>query len=326
MMPRGRQIELVLDYSARENSRSRRSSESPARGGVEVIPAGEGSIDLLHNTLIARSAAIIAINALFMFISELIIEVLLITQVFPKIPFRVDFFALTTISALLGYQTVRGVYEREIDVTSNSLIISASIELSLIVGDVAFLIEVGEEFPAAIPTRGVFIVLTMVNLVLVSWIYHRLHLNTSLLELLSTALSQAVITPSKLLFGHTRRQLHRMSRPQIRDDVIIEVDEPEISSVARSHAGPVVDDSTTPKSTAVEGNTVDHNEASQPSQPEANTVIDPVSKRVKVDKQTKPIRPVPTVIHQGEVEENLNGAGAGQGEEPVAINGDADMI
>lgn len=51
---------------------------------------------------------------------------------------------------------------------------SALVELALIAGDVKFMIEQGDKYTAAIPTRASFAVLTGVNLVMVIYLAARL--------------------------------------------------------------------------------------------------------------------------------------------------------
>ncbi|GBG26690.1 Hypothetical Protein FCC1311_029112 [Hondaea fermentalgiana] len=122
---------------------------------------------------VVRAASLIGWNALIMFLSEVVIEILMVAKVMPKIPFRLDFFALTTISALLGYQTLVGVARRELDVTRNSLILAFYVEGFLIVGDIQFLLE--DTYTLLLAVRIPFIVLTFVNFVLVIWMYFELH-------------------------------------------------------------------------------------------------------------------------------------------------------
>jgi len=124
--------------------------------------------------LIIRAASVIGWNALFMFFSEVIIEILILVEVLPKIPFRLDFFALTTISALLGYQTLMGVAKRELDVTRNSLVLAAFVEGFLIIGDIQFILD-NKSSRLRLIVRGPFIGLTFVNFVLVLWMYSELH-------------------------------------------------------------------------------------------------------------------------------------------------------
>mmetsp|Transcript_6050 Transcript_6050/g.6958 ORF Transcript_6050/g.6958 Transcript_6050/m.6958 type:complete len:262 (+) Transcript_6050:131-916(+) len=129
---------------------------------------------LITSRPIVISASIIGWNALFMFVSEVIVEILILAKVIPKIPFRLDFFSLTTLSALLGYQTLVGTAKRELDVTRNSLILAFLVEGFLITGDIDFLID-NSDSVTVLAIRTPFVVLTTLNLILVTYMYRELH-------------------------------------------------------------------------------------------------------------------------------------------------------
>ncbi|CAM9155967.1 unnamed protein product [Chrysoparadoxa australica] len=115
-------------------------------------------------------------NAIAMFVAEVIIEILVLVGAMPKIPFRMDFFSLTTLSALLAYQTLRGIHHGEMEVTRNALIVAVAVESFLLIGDFLFLNEYADKYFAVIPVRTPFMALTFVNVLLVVFIYFKLHL------------------------------------------------------------------------------------------------------------------------------------------------------
>lgn len=121
-----------------------------------------------------RAATVVAANAILMATVEIIIEVLVLTGVYPKLPFRLDFFFLTMLSGLLGFHVVRGMMQDHFDTSMNALQVSALVELALIAGDIKFMVEQGEKYKAAIPTRVVFAILTGINLNLVVYLGIRL--------------------------------------------------------------------------------------------------------------------------------------------------------
>mmetsp|Transcript_13383 Transcript_13383/g.15250 ORF Transcript_13383/g.15250 Transcript_13383/m.15250 type:complete len:208 (+) Transcript_13383:260-883(+) len=123
---------------------------------------------------IVIAASVIGWNALFMFLSEVVVEILILTGTMPKVEFRIDFFSLTTISALLGYQTLVGTATKKLDVTRNSLILAFLVEGFLIGGDIDFLLKNRNDV-AVLAVRIPFVVLTLLNFVLVIYMYRELH-------------------------------------------------------------------------------------------------------------------------------------------------------
>lgn len=123
---------------------------------------------------LVRAATVMATNAVMMAVAEIIIEVLVLAGVYPKLPFRLDFFFLTILSGLLGLHTVRGMMKDQFDTSMNALQVSGLVEIALIAGDTKFMVEQQEKYSASIPTRTAFAVLTAVNLVLVVYMAVRL--------------------------------------------------------------------------------------------------------------------------------------------------------
>mmetsp|Transcript_34127 Transcript_34127/g.66459 ORF Transcript_34127/g.66459 Transcript_34127/m.66459 type:complete len:127 (-) Transcript_34127:226-606(-) len=114
-----------------------------------------------------------------MAVTEILIEVLVLAGVYPKLPFRLDFFFLTMLSALLGWQTLDGIRQKHFDTSINALQVSGLVEAALITGDIVFMKSEQDKYPAAVPTRLPFAILTGINLILVAymyvelWLYHR---------------------------------------------------------------------------------------------------------------------------------------------------------
>lgn len=68
-----------------------------------------------------RAAIVVSFNAILMAVAEIIIEILIVLSAYPKLPFRLDFFFLTILSALLGVHTLHGVRGGHFDTSRNSL-------------------------------------------------------------------------------------------------------------------------------------------------------------------------------------------------------------
>jgi len=143
-----------------------------------------------------RAAMVVSINALVMAAAEILIEILMVSGVYPKLPFRLDFFFLTLLSALLGYHTLVSVRQGHFDTSRNALQVGGLVELALIVGDVVFIAESAEKNPASVPTRVPFLVLTALNLGLVIFLYvemYRFHKREEA-QAEETALAVEVVT------------------------------------------------------------------------------------------------------------------------------------
>jgi len=122
---------------------------------------------------------VISWNAVVMLVAEVVIEILVVVELYPKLPFRLSFFVLTVLSGLLGAQTLIAVNREEFDTSRNALIVSLVVEIGLIAGDLEFLFTKSSTYPAAIPTRAPFLVLTLVNVGLVLYLICRLRLYES---------------------------------------------------------------------------------------------------------------------------------------------------
>lgn len=136
--------------------------------GIEEVPLGA-----IYATII------ISYNAVVMLIVEIVIEVLVAAHVYPYLPFRLNFLVLTILSGLLGMQTLIAVNRREFDTSHNALQVGLVVEVGLIAGDLEFLANKGDDYPAAVPTRIPFMALTFVNVCLVIYLYIKLGLYES---------------------------------------------------------------------------------------------------------------------------------------------------
>jgi hypothetical protein len=115
-------------------------------------------------------------SCILMFCAEVLIELLILGSVIPYVPFRLDFFSLTTLSAVLGYQTLRGIHTGQVDVTRNALTTAFAVEAFLVIGDIMFIVKNSGTYAAAGIIRAPFVVLTVVNVAIVCFLYIKLHL------------------------------------------------------------------------------------------------------------------------------------------------------
>mmetsp|Transcript_32603 Transcript_32603/g.81763 ORF Transcript_32603/g.81763 Transcript_32603/m.81763 type:complete len:384 (+) Transcript_32603:291-1442(+) len=162
-------------------------------GRISIAPSAADSLPIVDSVRYVEhvpraavwAATVISINALVMAVAEILIEILIVAGVYPKLPFRLDFFFLTLLSALLGWQSLVATRNGHFDTSKNALQVAGLVELALIAGDILFIVTQQEKYPAALPTRVPFMVLTALNLVLVSYLYvamHRFHKRELALE------------------------------------------------------------------------------------------------------------------------------------------------
>jgi hypothetical protein len=122
----------------------------------------------IPNSVIFASAFLSA-SAVIQFIVDMCIELIAYLNLIPKIPLRIDFISLTTISAFLAYQTLTGLRRRELDVTENSLKLGFLVESALIIGDLVYLYSNPVQY--YISLRIPFLFFTSVNLTLITYIW-----------------------------------------------------------------------------------------------------------------------------------------------------------
>ena len=128
---------------------------------------------ITYKTLVATT--IISWNCILMFVVEVLIELALLFSLIPSVPFRLDFLSLTVLSTLLAIQAIRGVREGEIDLTGNALVVSAAVELFLLLGDIVYLLEFSESHPLVVVIRVPFMALTAINFGLVNFLAFHTH-------------------------------------------------------------------------------------------------------------------------------------------------------
>lgn len=124
---------------------------------------------------VLKAALLMSINALMMAFADVIIEICVLLEFMPKIPFRIDFLALTFLSALIGYHTLKGLKKRELDVTHDSTQVSLFVETALILGDV-YLLATQDKVMPTLAIRLPFVILTFINICLIVFIIVRMHL------------------------------------------------------------------------------------------------------------------------------------------------------
>eukprot|EP00164_Ancoracysta_twista_P008018 GFYU01011499.1.p1 GENE.GFYU01011499.1~~GFYU01011499.1.p1 ORF type:complete len:399 (-),score=97.44 GFYU01011499.1:7-1203(-) len=107
-------------------------------------------------------------------VAEIIIEVLMVLELIPKIPFRLDFLTLTLVSTVLAFQTLKGVLSRSVEVTRDALQVAMIIEIGLILGDTLFAAYQSDDYPAIIAYRVPFMILTASNVCLIAVVYSKM--------------------------------------------------------------------------------------------------------------------------------------------------------
>jgi hypothetical protein len=126
--------------------------------------------------LVVFLSLFMSVNALMQAIGDAVLETLILSGLFVKIPFRIDFISLTTISAILAWHTFRGIQRKEFDVTHDATQVSLVVELALVIGDLYFIITYFSANPAVLWIRLPFLVLTTINVLIVLYIIIRLKL------------------------------------------------------------------------------------------------------------------------------------------------------
>ena len=144
-----------------------------AIASIKAKEQAEHTLTITYKTLVA--ATIISWNCIFMFVVEFFVEFGLLFKIVPYIPFRLDFLSLTALSTVLAIQAIRGVRQGEIEVTVNALVMSAAVELCLILGDIVYLAKHAGSYPLVIVIRVPFMILTTINFGLVSFLAYHNH-------------------------------------------------------------------------------------------------------------------------------------------------------
>jgi hypothetical protein len=134
------------------------------------IDTEAGALINIPNSLI-RLSIFMSLNAIFQAIADIVIEILILTEIVSfKIPLRVEFLFLTLISTVIAYLTLKGLREGNLDVTKNTLLIGLLVESSLVLGDIYLLFNTSSYFWVTLFIRLPFMIFTSSNI----WIISRL--------------------------------------------------------------------------------------------------------------------------------------------------------
>jgi hypothetical protein len=117
-----------------------------------------------------------AINVLAQGIMDIAIKVAGYTPWMKALAWRTDFLFLTAVSVLMGYQTLIGIRRRELDVTKNSVQVGLIVEIALFIGDILYVKEHQAAVPELLATRLPFIIFTFLNIIIILYLIHTLHL------------------------------------------------------------------------------------------------------------------------------------------------------
>ena len=117
---------------------------------------------------------VLCLSVLFQAGMDLILESLVLTGVLGKMPLRLDFIFLTIISTVMGVQTLKGMSQRKLDVTRNSILIGIIVESALIIGDLAFIYKEGANIDLLPYVRIPFLALTSMNLAILVFVSFKL--------------------------------------------------------------------------------------------------------------------------------------------------------
>ena len=143
------------------------------------------SVDTHHGQLkrfpdsIIMLVYIMCLNILFQGVLDIIVKFCGYTPWVTGFPWRIDFLFLTTISVLMGFQTFNAMKHQKLDVTRNSILLGFLVETALIVGDLHFISVYSSVVPEVVWFRAPFIVLTMFNIWVLSYVVYRLRIFTN---------------------------------------------------------------------------------------------------------------------------------------------------
>lgn len=115
-------------------------------------------------------------NVLAQGIADVILKVIGYTPIMSPLPLRIDFLFLTAVSVMMGYQALKGMRRRELDVTRNSISLGLLVESGLVIGDISHIIDFSEQMPELFWIRLPFIILTTINFFILFYISTKLRL------------------------------------------------------------------------------------------------------------------------------------------------------
>jgi hypothetical protein len=140
---------------------------------ISHIDEEAGALRNIPNFMI-RLSMFMSINAILQAIIDITVEVLILFNVISlKLPFRLEFLFLTLISTVIAYLTLKGLREGNLDVTRNNLLLGLIVESFLVLGDLYLLITIRDNFWPVFFFRLFFIVLTSVNIAIISYLIIR---------------------------------------------------------------------------------------------------------------------------------------------------------
>ncbi len=126
-----------------------------------------GALNSIPNFIIWRSL-FVSWSALIQLFADILLETLILLSIFPfYLEFRLEFFFLAIISAVVGYLAMHGLKNGDLDVTRSSLTIGLVVESSLIISDLYYLMNINSYFWQTVIIRTPFIVFTMINMFLI---------------------------------------------------------------------------------------------------------------------------------------------------------------
>lgn len=114
----------------------------------------------------------LCLSVFFQAFLDFLMEIFILLEWMPKMPFRIDFISLTVISTILGVQSLKGILHGKMDLTKNSILISMMVECALILGDLYLIFAHPAYLAGTYIFRLPFLFLTGLNLCLllyVSW-------------------------------------------------------------------------------------------------------------------------------------------------------------
>lgn len=113
-------------------------------------------------------------NVILQGIADVVIKLLSMAEVIFYVSFRIDFIFLTLVSVLMGYQALKAMQRREVDVTRNSVALGLIVELGLVLSDIYYLANLESFDYNLFWLRMPFIVITSINFFILIFIAIRL--------------------------------------------------------------------------------------------------------------------------------------------------------
>lgn len=141
----------------------------------KILKTNHGELKKVPDYILSLNVYICA-NVLFQGIADAVLEIGILTDVFPYLPIRIPFLFLTAISVLIGYRTLQGMIKKKFDVTRNSIELSILIEIGLVVSDVYFIRGYIETYPHVLIARLPFVIITSFNILILFYTYKKLNL------------------------------------------------------------------------------------------------------------------------------------------------------